>query len=116
MANKKYLSDIEYENWVKYKKPGCSNLTRCKVNNVSLQQGTSKTHQLKMLRVCSDLIREEHKFITEAVPCKNNKLRHDIVDITNNNIIEIEVTGKLKSYANISYIYENYAWKKIVKR
>jgi CRISPR/Cas system-associated protein Cas10 (large subunit of type III CRISPR-Cas system) len=104
------LTPEELANFFSYKKRGSSNLTRCKLCNISLNMNETPSHNLKMIDVCRSLYSKDHVFITEAVPVFNQGRRIDIVDLSDQGHtgrgfwIEIEVSGKQKIDADKSYI------------
>ena len=109
------ISEIELENLRRYHKRGCSNFTRCGVDNIYLDLSTDKKHKLKVLEVCKEFIEKDIHFITEAVPNKSPKRRIDIVNLKTNDWIEIENTGKIKKDANITHFLTKEGWKKVEK-
>lgn len=116
MRKYKRLSDIERENYRKYHKRGCSPLHgKCKVNAIVLEGG--KNHMIKVLEICLELIKKDHKFLTECVPNSNPKRRYDIVDISvpEGLIIEVEDSGKLKEDFDVSYVLKDNNWEVITK-
>lgn len=102
----------ELEVWRKFHKRGGHNLSRCKVDQINLDQSNSKKHNLKVLDICRELYSKGHHFITEAVSNKIKNRRYDVVDISElgGKIIEIEVTGKQKPDADVTYILEKGKW------
>lgn len=85
----KKLSARERENWLKYKKPGSSNIHRAKVNELNVTPANSLAHELAKCRIFWVLRSEGFKVLTEAQEISTG-LRRDLVDLSNSTIWEIE--------------------------
>jgi len=79
------------ENYRKYHIYGRPNYIKRPKNYVRFNAHNSKQHEMVKASVCYDILSKGHEFITEACENSTGKIR-DIVDITNNEIIEIETT------------------------
>jgi len=62
-----------------------------KWNSIHFSTSNSEEHEIMKARVCYDLLKKGHKFITEAVDCESDK-RRDVVDLDTGEIYEIETT------------------------
>ena len=101
----KKLSSLEYSRWTKYRKQGGTNLNRCKVDQCNLSYGSENhtKHEIRKYLLCNDLHNMGHKFITEAVPCSNVKIRHDIVDLSDGVVYEVFNTCLSKNLKGCDY-------------
>jgi len=91
--NKKQLKLKELSIWKKFHITGCQNYVRRPKNVLVIHKGNSYAHEKAKFDVCWKLLKNNSKFITEAVHNKTN-LRHDVVDITNGIIYEVETDPK----------------------
>ena len=80
-----------------------SNRTGCHINCFRFNLSESREHILKKLEICIDLMKENHKFITEAI--FSNNCRCDVFDLTKGIVYEIlnsesdkEFDEKIKKY------------------
>jgi len=116
MAKRK-LSEIEYENWCKVHKRGCSNLSRCKINGISSDMSNGYPHNIMVVEIVKMLMLNNHKVLTECVDNKNEKRRYDIYCISFDEplIIEVEDSGKIKEDAHITIYRSKTEWKVLFK-
>lgn len=84
------LTKQEKELWNKYKTPGCSNLHRRKINAIFISPNNSKEHEMAKCSICYDLQADGKKYITEAAETAKTNLRRDIINLTDQEIIEID--------------------------
>ena len=85
----KQLTEDELKNWRRFHIPGCSRIHTIKIDAIFISTANSLTHELKKSEICYNIKKEGHHFITEAA---TGDQRHDVVDITNAEIYEIETT------------------------
>jgi hypothetical protein len=114
------LTPVEKENYKKYHKNRCTELTRCHVDAIPLSDNknhTHKLHSLKVARTCIDIYMKNERFICEAVPNKDPKHRHDIVNLSTGDRIEIETKeDTIKEDFDICYYWADGTWHKLVKK
>jgi len=83
-------------------------------NAVHISPSNSITHEIKKLEVCYNLRKNKQEFITECVPNKEPNRRIDIVCLDTGERIEIEVSGKPKADADITYLFKGGNRKRLV--
>ena len=88
------LTESEKELWYKYKIPGNTDINRRKVNALHISAANSKEHEMAKCEKAYDLIKEGHKILTEAQECSKRGLRHDLIDLTADEIYEFETDPK----------------------
>lgn len=118
------LNPEEREAFNSYHKPGGSNLSRCKINQICLSMAETDEHNLKMIDICRELIVNGNNFITEACPNKIHNRRVDIVNLSEQGEykdggvwIEIETKkSTIKPDADVTYLLlTDKKWKKILR-
>jgi hypothetical protein len=111
------LTPVERENYKKYHKCGSLDTARCNVNSIPLSHAKNhKLHSLKVARTCIDIYMKNERFICEAVPNKDPKHRHDIVNLSTGDRIEIETKeDTIKEDFDICYYWADGTWHKLVK-
>ena len=87
--NKRELIKKRRENWYKYKISHGNNLQRIKMNVIYISTANSLDHEIGKLKICYELRKQGHYFITEAEDIRT-KERADVVDLDTGIRYEIE--------------------------
>lgn len=97
---KKTLTPEESKLYRRYHIPGCGNFNSVKVGAIFLSLANTKEHEKKKFEICWDLLKEKHKYLTEAersateeevvmFKLKTKKKIVDVVDLTAEDEFEI---------------------------
>ena len=89
----KQSSPTVKKNRSKYHINNMPKFTKVKKDVVKPYKNNSWDHELAKFRLCWELLRINHSFITEAVS-KETGERHDVVDLDSGYVYEIETTKK----------------------
>lgn len=81
-----------------------SNKSGSHQNCIRLNPANSWEHELQKVKVCWKLLKEKKEFLTETI-FKNNK-RADIINLTDNIIIEILHSESVEDFNNKNYPLE----------
>lgn len=83
-----------YETLLRYHVNGCPVTVQPKVNHCVFSAANSVEHELMKARVCLDLLKNGHEYVTEAVRNdldeKGKERRVDVVDLTTGDEYEVE--------------------------
>ena len=85
------MTKEEKDVWNSFRIPGCSNIHRCKVDEINLSTANTLKHELMKCTYAYFLKRNKEKFLTEAEEIKTG-LRRDMVSLTTGEIYEFETT------------------------
>ena len=112
------LTKIEREHWYQYSKVREGGYTnRCKIDECCIHMSNSYEHELSKFNIFWKLRKQGSRVITECWDKEGN--RRDLVDISNNEVYEIEKygTGKGRGHrhpASVNvYFYDKQKWRNI---
>lgn len=86
-----WINQKQTEN--KYTVHGATRHSKRKRNVINLNAGNTDDHEMEKTRISLQILRNGHEFITEAKN-KQTGFIHDVVDLNNGTIYEVETTEK----------------------